>query len=65
MKLRASNKYIYICHSDTSWWFWSGHKPEQYFIDPDGWEPTENDTEGAALVAPHHILKWSDEDESV
>ena len=63
MKLRASNKGVFICHSDTSWWYWSDN-PEQYFIDPYGWRPSL-ETMGAALVAPHPILKWSDEDESV
>jgi hypothetical protein len=64
MKLRASSKGVFICHSDTSWWYWSNEQPEQFFIDPDGWDPTEKEIKGAALVAPHPILKWSDEDDS-
>jgi hypothetical protein len=64
MKLREKGGGVYICHSDTRWWYWSDN-PEQYFIDPDGWVPNGRETIGAALVAPHPILKWSDEDESV
>ncbi len=65
MKVKSLEGSLYLCHSDTSWLYWVDGQMERYFSDPEGWGPTEKLTKGAALVAPHPMLKWSDEDESI
>ena len=64
MRFIVTHKREGLLHhtSTDTYWYWSpvdnymGH----YITDEDGWEDSAGESEGAALVAPHHLLTWED-----
>lgn len=64
MRLILSHKKEFLLNHTSTDTYWYCNPVDnhmgRYLFDDDGWEDEEGLTEGAALVAPHHLLTWED-----
>lgn len=59
----SRREHFLLNHTSTdTYWYYNpvDNHMGQYFFDDEGWEDTEEEAKGAALVAPHHLLTWED-----